>query len=94
MNNTHAPFQAKRQALITRLRRVEGQLRAIQSMIESDEDCERVAQQLAASRRALDKVFFEAMRCAMEREVADPDVDRAGLTSRLERLTALIAKYG
>lgn len=87
-------FEPKRQALVSRLKRVEGQLRGIQGMISSDEDCERVAQQLSAARKALDKAFFEAMRCAMERELLDQDASPQVLTSRLERITALIAKYG
>lgn len=87
-------FETKRQALISRLKRVEGQLRGIQGMISSDEDCERVAQQLSAARKALDKAFFEAMRCAMERELLDDDASPDVLNSRLEHMTALIAKYG
>ena len=38
--------------LVMRLKRVEGQLRGIQAMIAASEDCEKVAQQISASRRA------------------------------------------
>jgi DNA-binding FrmR family transcriptional regulator len=55
-----------RNELILRLKRVEGQLRGVQRMIESGEDCEPIAQQLAASRKALDKAFFELLACAIE----------------------------
>ena len=37
--------------LVLRLRRVEGQLRGIQSMIEAGAECEQIVQQLSASRR-------------------------------------------
>jgi DNA-binding FrmR family transcriptional regulator len=47
--------------LVLRLKRVEGQLRGIQGMIASGEDCEKVAQQISASRRALDKAFFNVL---------------------------------
>jgi hypothetical protein len=47
-----------------RLKRVEGQLRGIQAMIEASGDCEKVAQQLSASRRALDKAFFNVIAAA------------------------------
>jgi DNA-binding FrmR family transcriptional regulator len=56
---------AKR-ALVLRLKRAEGQLRGIQSMIESGADCEDVATQLSATRKALDKAFYELMACAIE----------------------------
>ena len=52
--------------LIMRLKRVEGQLRGIQAMIEGRADCEQVTQQLSAARRALDKAFFQVVACAVE----------------------------
>ena len=58
-----------KQELVLRLKRIEGQLRGIQAMIEAGADCEKVAQQISASRRALDKAFFNVIACAIE---ADP----------------------
>jgi DNA-binding FrmR family transcriptional regulator len=55
-----------RHELLLRLKRIEGQLRGIQRMIEGGEDCEPIAQQLSASRKALDKAFFELLACAIE----------------------------
>jgi DNA-binding FrmR family transcriptional regulator len=59
--------------LVLRLKRVEGQLRGIQAMIEAGADCEKVAQQLSASRRALDKAFFNVLACAID---TDPSAAR------------------
>ena len=58
----------KKRALILRLKRVEGQLRGIQNLIETEADCEKVAQQLAASHKALDKSFFVMVGCILEQE--------------------------
>ena len=55
-----------KKALCTRLARVEGQLRGIQRLIDGDADCEKIAQQLAAARKALDKSFFTMVGCMME----------------------------
>jgi CsoR family transcriptional regulator, copper-sensing transcriptional repressor len=52
--------------LVMRLKRIEGQLRGIQAMIEKRADCEQVTQQLSAARRALDKAFFQVVACAVE----------------------------
>ena len=52
--------------LVLRLKRIEGQLRGIQAMIEDGADCEQVVQQMSASRRALDKAFFNMLACAIE----------------------------
>ncbi|WP_334136113.1 metal-sensitive transcriptional regulator [Tepidimonas sp.] len=63
MTTVHDPERKK--ALLLRLKRVEGQLRGIQRLIEADADCEQVAQQLAAARKALDKSFFMMVGCVM-----------------------------
>ncbi|MCI4441277.1 metal-sensitive transcriptional regulator, partial [Tibeticola sp.] len=41
----------KKKALCARLARIEGQLRGVQKLIETDADCEKIAQQLAAARK-------------------------------------------
>lgn len=57
---------AKKKSLRARLARVEGQLRGVQRLIELDSDCEEVAQQLSAARKALDKAFFTMVGCVIE----------------------------
>jgi DNA-binding FrmR family transcriptional regulator len=56
----------RKRALVLRLKRIEGQLRGVQRLIETDEDCEKIAQQLAAARKALDKSFFTMVGCMIE----------------------------
>lgn len=50
---------------LTRLKRAQGQLGAVISMIESGDDCERVLTQLAAVCRALDKAGFKIISTGM-----------------------------
>jgi DNA-binding FrmR family transcriptional regulator len=77
--------------MVLRLKRIEGQLRGIQAMIESGADCEKVAQQLSASRRALDKAFFNVVACAIQADQA-PGAVAPG--KRLEQAAKLLAKFG
>lgn len=63
----------RKRALLLRLKRIEGQLRGIQRLIETDEDCERVAQQLAAARKALDKSFYTLVGCVISQGDVPPD---------------------
>ena len=49
-----------------RLARIEGQLRGLQKLIQDDADCEKIAQQMAAARKALDKSFFSMVGCMIE----------------------------
>ena len=79
--------------LVLRLKRVEGQLRGIQAMIEAGDDCEQVAQQISASRRALDKAFFNVLACAIQAEPAAPGAKPA-IDKRLKNAAELLARFG
>ena len=82
--------------LILRLKRVEGQLRGIQVMIEAGDDCEKIAQQLSAGRRALDKAFFNVLACAIQADAprADGATGRAAADKRLKHAAELLARFG
>ncbi len=73
-------------AIGLRLRRVEGQIRGVLSMVEGGESCEDIAQQLAAARQALDRAFFEMMACSLEYEIADGGANG----QRQERVSGII----
>ncbi len=49
---------ALKEDVLLRLRKVEGQVRGLQRMIEEGKDCADVVHQLSAARKALDKVGF------------------------------------
>jgi DNA-binding FrmR family transcriptional regulator len=48
-----------------RLRRVEGQVKAIQRMIAERRDCHAIAQQMSAARAALDRATVQLMTSSM-----------------------------
>ena len=73
------PTEVNRDA-VTRLRRIEGQIRGLQRMIDDGDDCRDIVTQLAAARSALDRVGFKLMAAAM----TDPE-QRADL-DELEKL--------
>ena len=82
-----------RRGLVLRLKRVEGQLRGIQNMLESGADCEEIALQMSASRKALDKAFFEMVACAIEH----PQFSTAKgekTNQRVHRMARTLAKLG
>jgi CsoR family transcriptional regulator, copper-sensing transcriptional repressor len=51
------PEEPKKDVLL-RLKKIEGQVRGLQRMIEEGKDCTEVVHQLSAARKALDKVGF------------------------------------
>ncbi len=54
------------EVLVARLRRIEGQVRGLQRMLEEGRDCAEVAQQLAATRAALDRVAMDLVAAGLE----------------------------
>ena len=69
----NAMSEADTRALTSRLRRAEGQVRAVARLIEEGESCEAVAQQLTAARRALDRAFFALVGCAVQHGQVAPE---------------------
>ncbi len=63
-----------------RLRRLEGQIRGLQRMIDEGEECRDIVTQLAAARGALDRVGFKLMAAALT------DPDRVTGDDELEKL--------
>lgn len=92
MKSNEALVQSKKNVVL-RLKRIEGQLRAIQKMIDEGESCENVAQQMSASRAALDKAFFAMIACAMDDYIGQGG-SQTEMQQRLGGLSALIAKFG
>ena len=62
----HLHREQDKKALILRLKRIEGQIRGLQRLIDEDAPCQSVAQQLTAARRALDKAFHSMVGCLIE----------------------------
>jgi CsoR family transcriptional regulator, copper-sensing transcriptional repressor len=56
MTNVTRGYSEDKEQLLKRLRRIEGQTRGVQKMVEEDRWCPDILQQIAAARAALDKV--------------------------------------
>ncbi|MCL6498954.1 MAG: metal-sensitive transcriptional regulator [Firmicutes bacterium] len=52
--------------LLARLKRIEGQVRGLQRMLEEGRDCAEVAQQVAATRAALNRVAMDLVAAGLE----------------------------
>jgi DNA-binding FrmR family transcriptional regulator len=78
-------------AMEARLARIEGQVRAVRRMIGDDESCERIAQQLAAARKALDRAFYEMVSCMIRME---PPSGVAARRERASQVAELLARFG
>jgi DNA-binding FrmR family transcriptional regulator len=88
-------YTANKDALLNRLRRIEGQVRGVQGMVEDDRYCIDVLTQINAITAALDKVALEllddhARHCVMD---ADGD-DKLDKTDELMAAVARLMRRG
>lgn len=77
-------------AMLKRLARVEGQIRGLQAMIRRGEDCEAIAQQFSASRKALEKAYQQMLACLLEEALLTPEQSPA---EALAQVRAIFTKY-
>jgi DNA-binding FrmR family transcriptional regulator len=87
---------AARSDVLNRLRRVEGQIRGVQRMIEEGESCLKIAQQFAAVRKALDSSYMRMTLCFIEQEMdhhLQPDAaQKVNLSVMLKDMETLLAR--
>jgi CsoR family transcriptional regulator, copper-sensing transcriptional repressor len=83
--------QREREEILVRLRRVEGQLRGIQHMIEQERTCEDVITQLMAARAALDRASLVIMSHQIEYCLSDASGEAS--RAQLQRLIELFLRF-
>ena len=80
-------------AVLNRLRRAQGQLNGVISMIEQGRDCKDVVTQLAAVSRALDRAGFKIVATGLRECIAGtgPDGENPMTEAELEKLFLALA---
>ena len=81
-------YTASKDQLLARLRRIEGQIRGIQGMVEDDRYCIDILTQISAAQAALDKValgLLDAHTCVIGAEPDEQD-------GRTEEMMAAIGR--
>jgi DNA-binding FrmR family transcriptional regulator len=80
--------------LLNRLRRIRGQVEAIERAVENDNECARVLQQATACRGALEGFIAEVIEDHIREHMLDPDAPRSDpKVQAAEELVAIIRSY-
>lgn len=66
--------EEERKRIVNRLRRLEGQIRGLQTMVDSGKDCDAVLTQVMAAKSALNQVGLHIVGHAMKHCLIDEDV--------------------
>jgi DNA-binding FrmR family transcriptional regulator len=83
-------YSAEKDALVKRLRRIEGQVRGVQGMVEDDRYCIDVLTQIGAAQAALDKVALGLLDEHARHCVMGAGEDQQG--EKTEELMAAVAR--
>jgi DNA-binding FrmR family transcriptional regulator len=88
----HSSFHdaESKRAIDLRLARIEGQIRGIRRMVDADEECESIALQLAAARKALDRTFYEMVSCMIR---ARSPATAAARREHAQRVAELLTRF-
>lgn len=79
------PEEVSKDAIL-RLRRIEGQIRGIQRLVEEGSECGDIVTQLTASKSALDRVGFKLMASGLRHCATSDDLDADELEKLFLRL--------
>jgi CsoR family transcriptional regulator, copper-sensing transcriptional repressor len=87
-------MQADSKAIRNRLRRIEGQVRGLQRMVEEDAYCIDILTQVAAVQTALEQVAVNVLDGHVRHCVADAVADDGGeADAKLDELMAAVRRF-
>lgn len=79
--------------LLARVRRITGQLVAIENAIENEAECAPILQQVAAARGAINGLMGELLEEHMKEHVARPELSHEARANGAEELATVIRRY-
>lgn len=79
--------------LIARVRRIAGQIAAIEKAIDTEVGCAAVLQQVAGARGAINGLMDELIQDHLREHVARPGLDDATRAAGADELIAIIRRY-
>ncbi len=85
-------YSAEKDQVLNRLRRIEGQVRGIQKMVEEDRYCIDVLQQLSAVQAALDKVGLRLLDDHVKHCMAAGAGDEARMNEMTEEMMEAVGR--
>lgn len=88
-----AHVKTSKEQLIARVRRIAGQMAAIERSLDAGAGCSAVLQQVAGARGAIGGLMDELVEDHVREHVARPDLDQETRTAGAEELIAVIRRY-
>ncbi|MDT9633820.1 metal/formaldehyde-sensitive transcriptional repressor [Pseudomonas marginalis] len=84
---------AKKDSLIKRVKRIAGQIQAVEKALASDADCAKTLHLVAATRGAINGLMEEIIEEHARAHVADPSLSEEERSKGVEELLEAIRRY-
>lgn len=91
--NPMGHIAANKNDLLKRVKRIAGQLQAVERALESDLDCARTLHLVAATRGAINGLMEEIIEDHARAHIADPGLSEAERSKGVEELLEAIRRY-
>lgn len=92
MKSKHVRRGSEKRALVVRLRKIKGQIEAIEKMVESDLDCSDILMQVVSAKQALksfsEKMIESHLHVCIENATSEPEGRR-----HLRSLLTVLKRY-
>ena len=79
--------------LIMRVRRIKGQVEALEKALEQETDCSAVLQQIAAIRGAVNGLMAEVLEGHLREHIGATDIPAHQRSADLEQVVAVLRSY-
>ena len=79
--------------LLTRVRRIKGQLEALEKALEQESDCSAVLQQIAAIRGAANGLMAEVLEGHLREHLAAEDISPQQRAEDLDQVVGILRSY-
>lgn len=88
-----AHLTSKKDALVQRVRKIAGQLRAVERALAGDADCAKTLHLVAATRGAINGLLDQIIEEHIREHVARPDLNAESRRAGADQLIAAIRRY-
>jgi len=83
----------KKAKLLGRVRRIRGQVEALERALEAEKGCSEILHQIAAARGAMNGLMAEVIEDHIQAHIADPAIGKTERTQGADELIDVIRSY-
>jgi len=87
------PYASDREEILSRLRKIEGQIRGIQRMVSDDTSCPDVLTQISAVRSGMEKVALRLLRDHMRGSVSEAIRSKGPGEDKVDEVVKVVERF-